>query len=54
MPNIQGAPNRLNEDKMLFGVSVSENVESESESTNDFRAGAEFSMLKDRDRKSVV
>ena len=33
---------------MLFGVSVSENVESESESTNDFRAGAEFSMLKDR------
>lgn len=48
MPNIQGDPNRLNEDKMLFGVSVSENVESESESTNDFRAGAEFTMLKDR------
>lgn len=48
MPNIQGDPNRLNEDKMLFGVSISENVESESESTNDFRAGAEFSMLKDR------
>ena len=48
MPNIQGAPNRLNEDKMLFGVSVSENVESESESTNDFRAGAEFTMLKNR------
>ena len=48
MPNIQGDPNRLNEDKMLFGVSVSENVESESESTNDFRAGAEFSMLKNR------
>ena len=48
MPNIQGDPNRLNEDKMLFGVSVSENVESENESTNDFRAGAEFSMLKDR------
>lgn len=48
MPNIQGDPNRLNEDKMLFGFSVSENVESESESTNDFRAGAEFSMLKDR------
>ena len=48
MPNIQGDPTRLNEDKMLFGVSVSENVESESESTNDFRAGAEFSMLKDR------
>lgn len=48
MPNIQGDPNRLNEDKMLFGVSVSENVESESESTNDFRAGAEFSILKDR------
>ena len=48
MPNIQGDPNRLNEDKMLIGISVSENVESESESTNDFRAGAEFSMLKDR------
>ena len=48
MPSTQGNPNRLHEDKMLFGLSVSENVESESESTNDFRAGFEFSMLKDR------
>ena len=33
---------------MLFGLSTSLNVESESESTNDFRAGAEFAMLKNR------
>ena len=48
MPSNQGSPNRLKEDKMLFGLSTSLNVESESESTNDFRAGAEFSMLKNR------
>ena len=48
MPSTQGDPNRLNEDKMLFGISLSENVESESESTNDFRAGLEFAMLKNR------
>ncbi len=48
MPSTQGNPGRLREDKLLFGLSVSENVESESESTNDFRAGVEFSMLKNR------
>lgn len=48
MPSTQGNPNRLNEDKIMVGVSTSINVESESESTNDFRAGLEFAMLKDR------
>lgn len=48
MPATQGNPNRLQEDKMLFGLSTSLNVESESESTNDFRAGAEFAWLKNR------
>ena len=48
MPSTQGDPNRLNEDKMLFGLSLSENVESESESTNDFRAGLEWAWLKGR------
>lgn len=48
MPSNQGDPRRLHEDKLLFGLSTSLNVESESESTNDFRAGAEFAMLKDR------
>ena len=48
MPSSQGDPNRLNEDKLLFGISLSENVESESESTNDFRGGLEFAMLKNR------
>lgn len=48
MPSNQGDPHRLHEDKLLFGLSTSLNVESESESTNDFRAGAEFAMLKNR------
>lgn len=48
MPATQGNPNRLREDKLLFGFSSSLNVESESESTNDFRAGTEFAMLKNR------
>ncbi|MDO4163055.1 MAG: porin [Bacteroides sp.] len=48
MPSTQGNPNRLHEDKMLFGVSASMNVESESESTNDARVGLEFAMLKNR------
>ena len=48
MPSTQGDPNRLNLDRMLIGLSVSENVESESESTNDFRAGIEFAWLKNR------
>lgn len=48
MPATQGNPNILNEDKILFGLSTSLNVESENESTNDYRAGAEFAMLKNR------
>ena len=46
MPSTQGNPNRLNEDKLMLGVSTSLNVESENESTNDYRAGLEFAMLK--------
>ena len=48
MPSTQGSPNRLHEDKLLFGLSTSLNVESENESTNDFRAGLEFAMLKNK------
>lgn len=48
MPATQGNPNRLHEDKIMFGVSASMNVESENESTNDFRAGLEFAMLKNK------
>lgn len=48
MPMTQGNPKLLQQDKMLIGVSANYNVESESESTNDFRAGIEFAWLKDR------
>ena len=48
MPMTQGNPKLLHEDKMLFGLSANYNVESENESTNDFRAGVEFAMLKNR------
>ena len=48
MPATQGNPRMLHEDKILFGMSSSLNVESESESTNDFRAGLEFAMLKNK------
>ena len=48
MPSTQGNPNRLKENKILLGISASMNVESENESTNDFRAGAEFALLKNR------
>ena len=48
MPSNQGDPRRLHEDKMLFGLSGSLNVESENESTNDVRVGAEFAWLKNR------
>lgn len=48
MPSTQGNPNRLHEDKIMLGVSTSLNVESENESTNDFRAGLEFAMLKNK------
>lgn len=45
MPATQGNPNRLHENKWMLAASTSMNVESESESTNDFRAGLEFAML---------
>ncbi|MBQ5606853.1 MAG: porin [Prevotella sp.] len=48
MPSTQGNPNRLDEDKWMLAASTSMNVESESESTNDFRAGLEFAMLKNK------
>ena len=48
MPATQGNPNRLNEDKIMFGLSASVNVESENESTNDTRVGLEFAWLKNR------
>jgi len=48
MPLTQGNPKLLHEDKMLFGLSANYNVEAENESTNDFRAGVEFAMLKNR------
>ena len=48
MPMTQGNPKLQHEDKMLFGISANYNVESENESTNDFRAGVEFAMLKNK------
>ncbi|MDE6279756.1 MAG: OprO/OprP family phosphate-selective porin, partial [Paramuribaculum sp.] len=48
MPATQGNPHQLRGDKMLIGVSASMNVESENESTNDFRLGAEFAWNHDR------
>lgn len=48
MPSTQGNPNRLHEDKWMVGLSANLNVESESESTNDTRVGAEFAMLKNK------
>lgn len=48
MPATQGDPHNLTSDKMLIGVSGSINVESEYESTNDLRVGAEWSWIKNR------
>lgn len=48
MPSTQGNPNLLHEKKMLIGLSGSMNVESENESTNDARVGAEFAMIYNR------
>lgn len=45
MPSTQGDPNRLNDNKILLAASGSINVESESESTNDTRAGLEAAWL---------
>ena len=48
MPMTQGNNKMLNEKKVLVGASVNYNVESENESTNDLRAGLEFTMLYNR------
>lgn len=48
MPTTQGDPSNLHEDKMSIAISTSYNVEAESESSNDLRAGLEFSWIKDR------
>lgn len=45
MPTSQGNPRLLGEKKMLLGASANLNVESENESTNDFRLGFEYSLL---------
>ena len=45
MPSSQGNPKLLNEKKMLVGISANYNVESENESTNDLRLGAEFALM---------
>ena len=48
MPATQGNPRHLDLDKLLVGVSASMNVESENESTNDFRAGIEAAWMHKR------
>jgi len=48
MPATQGNPHQLNLNKLLVGVSASVNVESENESTNDFRAGVELAWMRNR------
>lgn len=48
VPTSQGNPDLLNENRWMIAASTSINVESESESTNDFRAGIEFAMLMHR------
>lgn len=48
MPASQGSSRNLKMNKMLVGVSGSLNVESENESTNDLRLGAEFAWIKNR------
>jgi len=48
MPTTQGNPSNLGDDKMSIAISASYNVEAQSESSNDFRGGLEFSWIKDR------
>ena len=48
MPATQGNPRQLDLDKLLIGISGSMNVESENESTNDFRAGIEAAWMHKR------
>ena len=48
MPSTQGSPKVMETNRLMFAISTSLNVESESESTNDFRAGFEFAWLCNR------
>jgi len=48
MPAHQGDPSDLNNDKLLFALSASFNVEANWESSDDLRVGAEFGWLKNR------
>ena len=48
MPTHQGDPDDLHNDKLLFALSGSYNVEANWESSNDTRVGFEFSWLKNR------
>lgn len=48
LPNTQGNPDFLTERKLQFAVSASYNVEAQSESSNDFRAGFEFVWMQER------
>lgn len=48
MPNSQGSPENLSDDKMLFAVSASYNAEAEFLSASDTRVGAEFAWIKNR------
>ncbi len=45
MPGSQGNPRQTDLNRLLVGVSASMNVESENESTNDFRAGIEAAWM---------
>ncbi|MDR2953955.1 MAG: OprO/OprP family phosphate-selective porin [Prevotella sp.] len=48
MPTHQGSPDDLNNNKLLFALSSSYNVEANWQASNDFRAGMEFSYLYNR------
>ncbi len=48
MPTSQGNPRLIGQRKMLFALSANYNVESESESTNDLRLGAEVAIMWNR------
>jgi len=48
MPLHQGNTNDLKNDKLLFAISTSYNVEANWQTSNDFRLGLEISYIKDR------
>lgn len=48
MPNSQGSPENLNDDKMSIAVSASYNAEAEFLSASDTRVGLEFTWIKNR------